>query len=383
MGTIPPLRSQRAPLARRRPQVALFLPSLDVGGAERVMVNLATGFVERGLSVDVVLVKARGPYLADVPRTARIVDLKAAKVFTSLPSLVRYLRRERPLALLSTLDHANLVALLARRIARVPTRAVVRQAVALSVDVRGRRRGIDRLTTLAARYLYPWADEIVAVSEGVARDLALVLGMPLERIRIVPSPIVTPALFALASEPLDHPWFVPGQDPVVLGVGRLTAQKDFPTLIRAVAMVRPRRPVRLMILGDGESRSSLEALVKELDLENVVSLPGLVQNPFAYMANAAVFVLSSAWEGSPGVLVQALACGVPVVATNCDSGPWEILRGGRLGRLAAVGDAPGIAKAILEALDQPRGSSADGAWRPFSLDVAVDGYLRVLQAGTS
>src|SRR5207302_9492504 len=182
VGSLPPLRQPRAPPVRRRPHVALFLPSLDVGGAERVMVNLATGFVERGLSVDVVLVQARGPYLADVPRAARIVDLKAAKVFTSLPSLVRYLRRERPLALLSTLDHANLVALLARRIARVPTRAAVRQAVALSVDVRGRRRGIDSLTTLAARDLYPRAGEIGACSDGVARGLGHLPALPPERL---------------------------------------------------------------------------------------------------------------------------------------------------------------------------------------------------------
>ncbi len=366
---------------RGRPRhVALFLPSLEVGGAERVMLNLARGFVDRGLSVDLVLAKAEGAYLSDVPAEVRIVDLGSRKVSRSLIALVRYLRRERPNALLSTSSHGNLIALLAKRVARTSTRIVVRQADAFSVSARlAPGRGLGRLVPILVPRLYRWADAIVAGSSGVAKDLAEVTGLPLERIRITPNPVVTPELFTMASDRLDHPWFAPGACPVILGAGRLTKQKDFSTLIRAFAMVNHLRTARLVIVGEGEERPSLEGLIKDLGLEGRALLPGFVRNPFAYMARAAVFALSSAWEGLPAVLIQALACGVPVVATDCEGGPHDVLRGGRFGQLVPVGDAPALANAIISALTGPRSPTPTEAWHPYSQDVAVDDYLRVLQ----
>jgi glycosyltransferase involved in cell wall biosynthesis len=190
-------------------------------------------------------------------------------------------------------------------------------------------------------------------------------------------------MLAKASEPVSHPWFTPGQPPVILGVGRLTPQKDFPTLLRAFALVRRQRPARLVIVGEGrtEAKEALLRLAIELGCPDDVSLPGFTHNPFCFMANASVFVLSSLHEGLPGVLIQALACGVPVVSTDCPSGPREILEGGRHGRLVALGDFAAMADAITEALERPGDGAARMArGRQFSVERAVDRYLGLLSA---
>jgi len=359
-------------------RIALFLPSFRGGGAERVMVNLARGFAERGLAVDLVLAKAEGPYISQVPPEARVVDLRVSRVLLSLPGLVDYLRRERPLALLSTLNHANIVALWAARLARVPVRVVVREANTVSVSTKNARNARERLMPTLMRYFYPWADAVVAVSNGVAEDLVRVTGLPKKKVHVIYNPVITPELFALAEEPLDHPWFASGEPPVVLGVGRLTAQKDFPTLIRAFALVRKERPARLLILGEGEERPKLEALVRELGLEEDVALPGFVDNPFKYMKRAGVFVLSSRWEGLPNVLIQALALGTPLVSTDCPSGPAEILENGRWGKLVPVGDVEALAEAILASFKQTAKPSVQIRAFDFNLERTVAAYLRVL-----
>ena len=383
--------------------IGLFLPSVRGGGAQRMMLNLARGFAGQGLDVDLVLAQAEGPYLdqavpvpgnrlpADhspqaegpyfdqaVPEV-RVVDLGARRVLASLPGLVRYLRDERPVALLATQTHANVVALWARRLAGVDTRVVVREANALSQVTQNAALARMRLFPSLARRFYPWADSIVAVSQGVAEDLARVIGLPRGRIRVIYNPAVTPELLERAQEPVDHAWFAPGMPPVILGVGRLTRQKDFPTLIRAFALMRQRRPARLVILGEGEQRTRIDALVSEAGLEDDVDLPGFVGNPYAYMARAAVFVLSSVWEGLPNVLVEAMATGTPVVSTDCESGPAEILEGGRYGRLVPVGDVEALAEAVLATLDAPLAAETlQLRAREFSLEKVLVQYLEVL-----
>jgi glycosyltransferase involved in cell wall biosynthesis len=362
-------------------RIAVFVPSLRGGGAERVMLDLAHGFAERGIATDLVLPQVEGPYLSEVRTDVRIVNLAARRVLASLPGLVRYLRRERPDALLSTLTHANLVALWARRLSGVPTRAVVREANTLTQVTRGAGRDRRRLLPFLVRRFYPWADGVVAVSSGVARDLEASSGIAAGSMYILPNPVVTPDLASKAVEPLDHPWFRPGEPPVVLGVGRLSKQKDFATLIRAFDRVRRARGARLMILGEGPERAGLQALADELALSQDVALPGFASNPFAYMARAGVFVLSSAWEGMPGALIQAAACGAPVVATDCESGPREVLQDGRYGRLVPVGDPAALAEAILSTLDQPRTAVPAEAIERFTRNAAVSGYLEVLRGG--
>lgn len=362
--------------------IALLMPSLEAGGAERVMLHLARGFRERGLAVDLVVFKAGGAFANDIPEGVRLVNLRTRRALTSLPALVRYLRRDRPPALVSTSPQANVLAVVAKYLAGVSTRLLLRQASTYSVGL-GRWRGLHALLPLLVRQLYPRVDAIIAGSEGAANDLATTAGVPRDRITVIPSPLIAPELFAQAGESLDHPWFAKEAEPVVLAVGRLAEEKDFPTLIRAFEIVRARHRARLLILGEGEERPRLEALVQRLGLDAVVAFPGFVRNPFVYMAQAAVFVLSSVSEGSPGVLVQALACGARIVATDCPNGPREILGDGRFGRLVPVGDVAALAQAILAALDEPRANIPAEAWNPYSHAVAVDQHLALVQGCAS
>jgi len=362
-------------------RVAIFAPDMRFGGAERSMLNLAGGLVDRGHAVDLVLARARGSFLADVPAQVRVVDLRAPRVLMSLGPLVRYLNRERPAALLSIL-YANIVAILARRLSRASLRLVVSERNTLSSEAEGFRGDLRmRLMPLLVRRLYPWADSVVAVSQGVADDLVRVAGVPSEQVRVIYNPIVTPRLRERAGAAVDHPWFAAGEPPVVLGVGRLSAQKDFGALIRAFQIVRQARPARLLILGEGDERPALESLVAQLGLGQDVSLPGFVDNPCPYMARAGVFVLSSRWEGLPGVLIEALFCGSPVVATDCPSGPREILADGRYGLLAPVGDVRALAGAIEASLDGRNPRPPRESWLRFEEETAVEQYERVLVGG--
>ncbi len=358
-------------------RLALYLPSLRGGGAERVMLNLANGFAKRGLTVDLVLAQQEGPYLSEVPENVNVVDLKARRVLTSLPALVRYLRREQPVALLSAMGNANIIALWARKLARARTHVVVSAHNTLSENAKY-SNGRGRLIPYIARWCYGWADGIVAVSRGVADDLSNTIDLPRERIRVIYNPVVVPELFELAKEPVEHPWFRTGEPPVILSAGRLTSAKDYPTLLRAFSLVTIEHPVRLVILGEGEGRARLEAMVRYLELEDVVSLPGFVKNPYAYMSKATLFVLSSVTEGLSSVLVEALAVGTPVVATDCPSGPAEILENGRWGRLVPVGDADLLAAAMMEALGDPSPSDIARRVMTFGAGQAVSEYLSVL-----
>jgi glycosyltransferase involved in cell wall biosynthesis len=362
----------------RRP-IALFLPSLEGGGAERVMLNLAAGLAKRGFRIDLVLAQVTGEYLRSVPRDVRVVDLRASRVFFSLCPLGLYLRRERPLALLSALDHANLVAMSAARLARTRTRTVI--SIHCTVP-RPLRTGIRaRLIPWLLGRLHSWADGVVAVSEGVADSAARATGIPVQRFSVIYNPVITPGLAAAASARPSHPWFEDRTRPIVLGAGRLTAQKNFPLLISAFALVARQSDVRLVILGDGPARPALEAHIRRHGLEHRIALPGFVTNPYACMARARVFALSSDFEGLPTVLIESLAVGTPVVSTDCASGPREILRGGALGELVPVGDVTALAQAISHVLAHPPSSASFEALRPFTLDPVLDQFQEVLDLG--
>lgn len=361
-------------------KVAVFLPSLAGGGAERAMLNLADGLARR-CAVDLVLARAKGPYLKEVHEPIRLVDLKASRVLTSLPAFVRYLRRERPVALISALNYANVVAVWARRLAGVPSRVLVNEQNTMSRSAPSSPRRRQRMVPYLARHFYPWADYVIGNSSGVAADLNQVTGLPSERIKILYNPVVTPDVREKARAPLSHPWFESGQPPVVLAVGRLTQQKDFPTLLRAFAQVRKGRPARLLILGEGVDRPALEALVAQLGLEDDVALPGFVDNPYAYMSRASLYVLSSRWEGLPTVLIEALFCGPPIVATDCPSGAREILADGRHGSLVPVGDVTALAKVIEAGLAGRTPHPTKESWQPYSVETVVDQYLGLLLNG--
>lgn len=389
--------------------------TLEGGGLQRIMLRLAGLFAARGHRVDLVVCKAKGAYRAQVPAAVRLVPLNrpyprlAARAlgfgcalaadppalwpllrpvllardpspwFQRLPALARYLRQARPHALLSAGNTLNCIALLARRRANTPTRLVVSERDNLSVFLGGRQEQWRWrfLPPLIAR-TYPWADAIVAVSDGVADDLAGTVGLPRERITTIYNPVLTEEDSA-RSEQTGHPWFAEGAPPVVLGAGRLEDQKDFPTLLRAFARVRRQCPARLIILGEGRRRAELESLAVRLQIAADVDLRGWVDNPYDYMRQAAVFVLSSIHEGLPNVLLEALACGCPVVSTDCPSGPAEILAQGRYGALVPSGDDATLAEAIVATLAAPPERAAlQARARQFSAEIAVERYLKVL-----
>lgn len=331
--------------------VALFVPSLGGGGAERVMLELARQLARRRFAVDFLVTRAGGALWGSVPENVRLLNLNSRKVVASLPGLVRYVRRARPAALLSTLEASNVTALLAKRFFVPDLRLIVRQGSNCTAQFRN--RGLrTRMATVAMKRLLPVADAVVAVSSGVAEDLRRTVPCA-GPVWPVPNPVVTPELLEKARSPVDHPWFGDPRTPVVLTAGRLAADKDQPTLLRAFAAVRKTRPARLMVLGDGPDRGRLAALARELGIHDDVDFRGFQSNPFAWMARAQVFALSSVFEGLPAVLIEAMACGTPVVSTDCPSGPREILEGGRWGRLAPVGDWRALARAIRDTLDEP------------------------------
>lgn len=359
-------------------RIALFIPNFMGGGAERVTAALANGFVVRGYQTDMVLIDKVGPYLADLHPTVRVIDLHKKTVRNSILPLARYLCSQKPDFLLSNLDYANVGALLARRLARVATRVIPIVHMTHSQAAAHNRDIHNTIVRTAIRWTYPWADAIVAVSKGAAEDMIKYSHVPRSLVRVIYNPVITPKLQSLAREPIDHPWFAEGKPPVVLAIGRLTAQKDFSTLLQAFARLSQKKNCRLLIFGEGEDRNYLEQIIRNLGLTNEIALPGFVKNPYAYLARASVFVLSSAWEGLSMVLIEALALGVPLVSTDCPSGPTEIIRGGKYGRLVPAGDAQAMGDAIQMALTEPNPTVPPEVLQPFTLDVALDKYENLI-----
>jgi len=318
-----------------------------------MIINLARGFLESGCRVDMVIARARGEHLQSIPEGIRQIRLGKKHTLSNLPALVRYLKRENPEGLLAVKDRAIKVAILARRLSGYRGRVVGRLGTTVSEAIAG--KGFIRrwFWFSGMRRFFPALDHIVAVSEGVAQDIQTITGLPDSRVTTIPNPVVSSDIRILSREKVDHPWFQDTGVPVISGVGRLTEQKDFPSLIRAFSLVREERPCRLVILGEGHKRDILAGLVRELGLWDSVALPGFVGNPYSWLARSSLFVLSSKWEGSPNALTEALALGIPVVSTDCRSGPREILQGGKYGELVPVGDWQALAAAMERTLQQP------------------------------
>lgn len=364
--------------AIRRPKgrhIAVYLPSLAGGGAERVAVILANALSGLGCRVDLVLACAEGPYRGDLDPAVRVVDLGASRVLFSLPALAAYLRRERPAALLGVMAHANVAAALARILSGTSIRLVLRQQTVLRIPGIPRK---ERILQVAMRWAYRNADAVVAVSNGIATDLIQILALPPTKVRTIHNPVITDSLYAMAAASLPHPWLMLGEPPVIITAGRLQEEKDFPTLIHAFKKVREAFQCRLVILGEGGQRELLEELTLQLGIKDNVLLPGFQVNPFAWISRAALFVLSSRWEGLPGVLIQAMALGVPVVSTDCHSGPREILQDGRWGRLVPVGDVDALASAMRQTLEDDSHPAVTVRANDFSSTQSVQRYFSIL-----
>ena len=358
-------------------RIAFFLPSLSGGGAERVLVTLASSLARRGHSVDFILCSCTGPYLKELDERVNIVDLNTHRALAAVIPLLRYLRRVRPRSLVSSLMHSNVVAALAITLDGRNTRLVLREANTLGAE--GRRNSLkDSVLLKMVGWAYRRADVLVAVSQGVLDQMVRVLHLParVEK-QVILNPVIDERLRVSSRLPVFPKWPWDDGRPVVLGVGRLVPAKDFPTLLEAFTLVNRVRPSRLIILGEGPERELLQAQSQYFGVSDSVWMPGFVDNPFAHMRCASVFVLASRFEGLPNALIQAMACGTPVVATRCPSGPDEILENGRLGALVEVGDAQAMAAAILDILEGRTGAKGLSDNR-YDVEVVTDQYQTLI-----
>ena len=358
--------------------ITLLIPDLRGGGAERVAVNLANSFVQRGYAVDVVLLSANGELMAELLPGIRVVDLKANRLRSALFPLVRYLRQSRPAVLLACMWPLTVMALWARTLALVPTRVVVAEHTTWSRDKIASTSWRRRKVGNTMHYAFSGADGIVIVSNGAADDLAHFANLDRKAITVIYNPVVGDAK-PPAQTPLAPAGWWTGLHRKVLAVGTLKSIKDYATLLQAFARLRHRVDARLLILGEGNWRAALEAQARQLGIETSVFMPGFVKDTSPYYQHADLHVLSSIGEGLPTVIIEALEAGTPVVSTDCPSGPREILSDGQFGRLVPVGDAVAIAAAMAESLSATHDTATLKARaQDFSIDKSVDQYEALL-----
>lgn len=357
----------------------LAIPGQQIGGAERTAIRLANGIAASGVLTDLVVFKS-GSFLQDeISQAINLVDLNARNWLEASLKLSRYLLHVRPLAILAQDNRAGMLAVLTRKFTNVSTKIIVTIHATLSQrwqEVSAPKRFLSRQLV---RPFYLRADAVVAVSKAAAEDLAKLVRISKDHIKVIYNPVVSKELFVKAREEPRLPWFTPNDPPVILGIGRLCKAKDFETLLKAFYLVRQKRTARLVILGEGEMRQELEKLAKDLSIEQDVMMPGAVKNPFPYISRAAVFVLSSQHEGLPTVLIEALALGTPIVSTDCPSGPAEILENGKWGRLVPPGDPKAMANAIMETLDEGKNPVPCEAWARFTIEASVKEYMKIIK----
>mgnify|MGYP003578121175 CR=1 FL=1 len=361
----------------KQKRIAIVLPNLQGGGVERVRLLLAGQFVAEGFAVDLVLMEQRGELISDVPDGCRIVDLHAPRM-RSLPlRLRRYLREQRPDAVLAAMWPVTGLSGLALRLAGLPTNLVVSEHNDL------RRvpaiKPIERLALrLFGRWFYGRASKVVAVSKGVADSLTEVAGVSPDRVEVIHNPVrqagaaIEPGDGALLS------WWREGEARLI-AVGSLKPQKDYPTLLAGLGQLRRTVDARLIVLGEGPERASLERIAAGEGLADAVRFPGFRPSPQPYLEQADLLVLSSRWEGLGNVITEALLAGCRVVSTDCPSGPAELPADGQYGRLVPVGDAAKLADAITAALAEPHDPKPGMEWAGrFNPKAAARAYLNLL-----
>ncbi|HEY4077808.1 MAG TPA: glycosyltransferase [Rhizomicrobium sp.] len=360
--------------------IAIVLHDLRGGGAERACLRLARGMAACGRQVELILVRGEGAYLRDVSSDVRLTVLDKPRVSQAVGALAAHFRRTRPKAVLSALTHMNVATIVAARLSGVSPRVVVSERNQISAKAREARGAWQRALYRAVPLIYRSADKVVAVSGGVADDLACFGHLPEGKIRVIHNPVFDPDIEAQAHAPLTHPWFEPDGPPIVLAAGRLHRQKGFDVLLRAFAIARAQVDCRLVILGEGADRAALMEQAEQSGLGYDIDMPGFCDNPFPLMARAGAFVLSSRWEGFPNALVEAMALGAPVIATDCPSGPHEILMGGKIAPLVPVDDVEALGRALIATLSQrPNTSVSQARAQSFNVATAAEQYLDALE----
>ena len=353
--------------------VVLFIPTLGGGGAERVVVNLANGLSDYGDRIGILLLERAGVYFDELRDPVKLDHLGISSRigrFLGFPRYISYLKARRPDVVLVSGHSAFLIALVGRLFVRHRLLVIVHNTVSSEL-------GFSRFV---ARWLYRYADKIVAVSNGVAGDIKRYARIPPTKLRTIYNPVNTVRIRELSAHVPSHRWFKDPSLHIIVAVGSLTAQKNYKFLLQTIAFIKQKNAeVRLLILGEGHLRGELEDLISALGIEREVELIGFVKNPFAYMGRAQRFVLSSSFEGFGMVIVEALASGAKVVSTDCPSGPSEILEAGRWGMLVPLGDQSKLAAALVGQDDRfPSVDQARERASAFSLEPAVEAYRRAI-----
>lgn len=358
--------------------IAVFIRTLKSGGgAQRAMIRFATGLHRRGYRVTVLTLIPGQAFAGELDPSIPVVRLAGGRLLRSIPAIAAWLRKNPTDTLFTTEPACNVVAILAAKLSGSSVRTVIREGLFPSVARRDSPYAATRLAYMLSQFVYHRADAIIAIAADMASDLAKVARVDPARITtIAVNPVVTPQLLEATKAPTEHPWLGDSASPVILGVGRLEAQKDYRTLIEAFCLLRQTRPCRLLIFGEGSERKMLEDLSERSGFKDDIALPGHFSKPFSAMAACDVFVLSSRYEGLPNVLVEAMACGAPVVATDCPSGPFDVLEGGQHGPLVPVGDAQAMAAAIGALLESPPDRSRlKQRGLDFTVERSLDLYL--------
>ncbi len=360
--------------------IALFLPTLTPGGIERCMLNLASGFIQQEVNVDIVVADYRGDFISKIPDEATVVDLDVERVLKSILPLREYLTHTEPDVLLSGHTHANIAAVIAGKTSISDTTIAIGIHNTYSLSKSGSKGFSSKVIQLLYPRLYSQADHVIAVSEGAKQDIVQNSTLKPNDVSVIYNPVVTKELYTEANQPVDHPWLNDDKINVVLGAGRLAEQKDFDTLIRAFeGVAEQNESARLLIVGTGSKEAQLRALLSELGLKDRVELVGYVDNLYAYMNAAGVFVLSSKWEGFGIVLVEAMATGTPVVSTDCPHGPNEILENGAYGELVDVGDVAEIGNSInITLTNEPELEQIENRASAFSVVSITEDYIQEL-----
>lgn len=362
-------------------KIAVFLPHMGVGGVERSTSILARQLAELGHDVTVLsLGSNREP--SSLFDGLQYHHFSAGRVSTGVPRIARYLRREKPDAVISAQSYANVGIVVACKLARFRGRIVLTERLNVSASSDTDRSLKTRMTFLLMRLLYRRATGIVAISQGVATDLAKITHLPVERITVIHNPVNHPDIHVKAREPVDCEWLEDSGLRVVVTVARLERQKNVALLIEAFSRLEG-DDLRLLIIGDGSEREELARLTNELGLEDRVKFTGAVSNPYKYMVRCDLFVLSSLYEGLGNVVVEALALKLPVVSTDCPSGPAEILEYGKFGTLVKTGDVAALADGIKAALADygsmvAKTEDAQASLVRFTPETAVASYLELL-----
>jgi glycosyltransferase involved in cell wall biosynthesis len=363
--------------------VAFYLPNLNSGGAERVAVRLMNGMAEKNIKIDLLLNVCQGKFLKDINPQIKITSLGAGRTLKSIIPLISYLKENKPKMIISHLSHINVIMIIAKIFANIDTKSIVVEHNTFT-EFQFARMGIrikHQVLKLCMKIFYNFADKVVGVSLGVSKDITKLLNLKQEKITTIYNPVVNQSLIDDAQKEVKHEWIVNKECPVLLAVGRLTIQKDYYTLLSAVAHLNKKRPLRLIILGTGELLEELRDFAKNLNISEMIDLYGFCDNPYAFMSKVDLFVLSSKWEGLPTVLIEAMACGCPVVSTDCPSGPSEILCDGKYGYLVPVEQPILLANAIERTLDgnnkDDRTLIRDRALE-FSVDNSLQSYLTLI-----